>query len=334
MASKKRAFILLFSFFSFFSTIHSSNTDQCTSTSSIAVSVYWGQNTAEGTLKEACDTDNYNIVILQSLLLYDDASTPYLNFAGHCGGAHDPCTKLESEIKHCQSKGIKVFLSIGGIIIPPSSSHHYVIASLEDVAYKVAEYLRDNFLSGQFGPLGSVALDGIDIISVAEGRNIHWDDLVKAILHVSHERKVLISAAPQCVYPDYFLDKLIKTGLVDYLWVQFYHNSPCEYSNGNSVNLFRAWEEWSLSVEAHNMFVFLGAPASPNAVSSGYIPPEVLKSDVLPTVKKSSNFGGVMVFNRYFDKQTNYSGQIKDSVSNNCAYKCVCDDDVSNHLSY
>ncbi|XP_054823155.1 acidic endochitinase-like [Prosopis cineraria] len=334
MASKKQTFILLFSLFSFFSTIHSSNADQCTSSSSISVSVYWGQNTAEGTLKEACDTDNYNIVILQSLFLFDDGSTPYLNFAGHCGGAHDPCTKLESEIKHCQSKGIKVLLSIGGIFVLPSSPTRPAIPSLEYVVHEAAEYLRDNFLSGHFGPLGSVALDGIDIISVAEGRNIHWDELVKAINDVSQEKKVLISAAPQCVYPDYFLDKVIKTGLVDYLWVQFYHNSPCEYSNGNSFNLFRAWEEWSLSVEAHNMLVFLGVPASPNAVSSGYIPPEVLKSDILPSLKKSSNFGGVMIFNRYFDKQTDYSGHIKGSGSKNCAYKCVCDDTVSNYLSY
>ena len=60
--------------------------------------------------------------------------------------------------------------------------------------------------------------------------------------------------------------------------------------------------------------IFLGLPAAPGAAGSGYIPPDVLTSQVLPSIKSSSKYGGVMLWDRYFDLQNGYSNAIKGSV--------------------
>lgn len=58
--------------------------------------------------------------------------------------------------------------------------------------------------------------------------------------------------------------------------------------------------------------IFLGVPAAPEAANSGYIPPDVLTSQVLPAIKTSPKYGGVMVWYRFFDQ--GYSSAIKGSV--------------------
>jgi chitinase len=142
------------------------------------IAIYWGQNLGDGTLSSTCDTGNYKIVLLAFLHVFGDGRVPNWNFAGHCGD-WSPCTKLEPEIKHCQQKGVKVFLSLGG------ASGAYSLSSPDD-AKNVADYLHTNFLtSGQFGPLGSVTLDGIDF-DIEGGSNLYWDDLAR---HLDNQRK-------------------------------------------------------------------------------------------------------------------------------------------------
>lgn len=269
------------------------------------IAVYWGQNGNEGTLQAACASQNYGIVILAFLNVFGSGRTPQWNFAGHCGD-WSPCTRLAPEIQYCQSLNIKVFLSLGGGI------GDYSLNSAQD-AEEVAQYLYNNFLSGQYGPLGSVALDGIDF-DIEGGSNLYYDDLAKAINAFSTtDGKIYLSAAPQCPYPDYYLDAAIRTGLFDYIWVQFYNNPPCQYSNGNAVNLLNYWDTWTGAVLPNNT-VLLGLPAAPGAAGSGYVSADVVKNQILPSIKQTPNYGGVMLWSRYYDLQTDFSGQIKDSL--------------------
>jgi len=60
--------------------------------------------------------------------------------------------------------------------------------------------------------------------------------------------------------------------------------------------------------------VFMGVPASTAAAGSGFIPSDVLVSQVLPTIKSSSKYGGVMLWDRFNDGQSKYSDAIKGSV--------------------
>nr|KYP37712.1 Acidic endochitinase [Cajanus cajan] len=250
------------------------------------IAVYWGQNNGDGDLISTCDTNKYKIVLLAFLNKFGGGRTPAWNFAGHCdNGAWKKCYELEPEIKHCQAKGIKVLLSIGGA---PDYSD-YSISSADD-AKIVANYLYENFLSGQFGPLGSVTLDGIDFD--IEKTEDHWDDLARELdtLRRTKGRYFYLSAAPQCPIPVYYLGKAIATGLFDYIFVQFYNN--------------------------------------PDAAWIGYIEPQKLITEVLPHVKLAPNYGGVMLWDRYRDVQNNYSGQILPYVFtttslSDAIYECV-----------
>lgn len=125
-------------------------------------------------------------------------------------------------------------------------------------------------------------------------------------------KKVYLSAAPQCPFPDAWLGKALKTGLFDYVWVQFYNNPPCQYSSGAVVNLEDAWKQWIADIP--NTKVFLGLPASPQAAGSGFIPVPDLTSQVLPAIKGCANYGGVMLWSKYYDDQTGYSSSIKSDV--------------------
>jgi len=125
-------------------------------------------------------------------------------------------------------------------------------------------------------------------------------------------RTVLLSAAPQCPFPDMFLRNALNTGLFNYVWVQFYNNAPCQYSVGNINDLISSWNRWTTSINAGS--VFLGLPAAPRAAGSRYIPPSVLTSQILPMIKQSPKYGGVMLWSKYFDDRSGYSSFIMRSV--------------------
>lgn len=93
------------------------------------ISVYWGQNSNEGSLADACGTGNYGIVNIAFLSTFGNGQTPSLNLAGHCDPASNTCTGLSTDINACQSQGIKVMLSIGG------ASGSYFLASADDARH-------------------------------------------------------------------------------------------------------------------------------------------------------------------------------------------------------
>ncbi|XP_019194808.1 PREDICTED: acidic endochitinase-like [Ipomoea nil] len=277
------------------------------------IAIYWGQNGNEGTLSETCATGNYDYVNLAFLATFGGGRKPMINLAGHCDPYSNACTNLTSEIRSCQAKGVKVMLSIGG------GAGAYSLDSSED-ARQVATYLWNNFLGGksQERPLGDAVLDGIDF-DIEQGNGEHWDDLARFLSGYSKRRsrgssnsKVYLSAAPQCPFPDQWVGGALNTGLFDYVWVQFYNNPPCQYTSGNLTNLENSWKLWTSAIPAKN--IMLGLPAAPDAAGSGFIPPIDLTSQVLPAIKGSAKYGGVMLWSKYYDDQTGYSSAIKDHV--------------------
>ncbi|KNA08634.1 hypothetical protein SOVF_160890 [Spinacia oleracea] len=293
MAPKITSVLFLFSLL-IFASFKSSHSSQ--------IVIYWGQNGDEGSLIDTCNSGNYGTVILAFLSSFGNGQTPVLNLAGHCDPATN-CGSLSTDIKACQQAGIKVLLSIGG------GAGGYSLSSTDD-ANQVADYLWNTYLGGQSTsrPLGDAVLDGIDF-DIESGDNRFWDDLARSLAgHNNGQKTVYLSAAPQCPFPDASLNTAIDTALFDYVWVQFYNNPPCQYDN-TADNLLSAWNQW-ISVQAGQ--VFLGLPASTDAANSGFIPTDVLTSQVLPTIKGSAKYGGVMLWSKAYDN--GYSSAIKGSV--------------------
>ncbi|CAB4271526.1 unnamed protein product [Prunus armeniaca] len=271
------------------------------------IAIYWGQNGNEGTLAETCASGNYQFVNIAFLSSFGNGQTPVINLAGHCDPSTDECTKLSPQIKSCQAKGIKVILSIGG------GAGSYSLTSADD-ARQVATYLWNNFLGGHSSsrPLGAAVLDGIDF-DIEGGTDQHWDDLARYLSGYSKKgKKVYLTAAPQCPFPDAWVGNALKTGLFDNVWVQFYNNPPCQYTSGDVANLEDSWKQWTSAIPARK--IFLGLPAAPQAAGSGFIPATDLNSQILPAIKNSAKYGGVMLWSKYYDDITGYSSSIKNHV--------------------
>ncbi|XP_052172425.1 hevamine-A-like [Diospyros lotus] len=274
------------------------------------IAIYWGQNGKEGTLAETCATKKFSFVNIAFLYIFGKGQTPVMDLSsGHCNPSASGCTAVSDGVRFCQKMGIKVMLSIGGGV------GSYSLASKAD-AKNVSAYLWNAFLGGRskFRPLGDAVLDGIDF-DIELGSNQYWDDL--ALYLSAHgkfgRKKLYLTAAPQCPFPDYFLGSALnKTCLFDYVWVQFYNNPPCQYTAGNTDKIITSWKKWTASIPARR--VFLGLPASPGAAGSGFIPASVLTTQILPEIKSSPKYGGVMLWSKYWDDQSGYTDSIRGSV--------------------
>ncbi|KAF0893575.1 hypothetical protein E2562_027301 [Oryza meyeriana var. granulata] len=267
------------------------------------ITVYWGQTAAEGRLREACGSGLYSTVIISFLTGFGGGRYK-LDLAGHDWSAVGP------DVKYCQSKKVLVLLSIGGGI------GRYSLASKAD-AKAVAEHLWDFYLGGhtRSRPFGDAVLDGVDF-DIELGGAAHYDDLARYLKAYSGRkpggRKVWLTAAPQCPFPDRLLGEALRTGVFDRVHVQFYNNPVCNYSPRNVAAFTAAWKKWTSSLPRGS--VYLGLPAAAGAANNGYISPATLVRKVLPIVQRSRNYGGVMLWSRYWDRRTGYSKKIKRAV--------------------
>ncbi|KAL8130309.1 hypothetical protein V2J09_019464 [Rumex salicifolius] len=271
------------------------------------IAVYWGQNGNEASLTSACNTGKYAYVNIAFLSTFGNGQTPQLNLAGHCNPAAGTCKGISADIHNCQNRGIKVLLSIGG------GGGSYSLTSADD-ARSVAAYIYNNYLNGQSSnrPLGDAVLDGVDFDIEAGGPQF-YADLAGRLVELGQQggRKVYLSAAPQCPFPDAHLKTVINTGLFDYVWVQFYNNPQCEFKSGSQGGFKSAWNQWT-TIKAGKVFV--GLPASTSAAGSGYVASATLINQVLPFVKQSPKYGGVMLWDRFNDINSGYSSRIQGSV--------------------
>lgn len=170
------------------------------------------------------------------------------------------------------------------------------------------EHMNLNFLWS-----GDAVLDGVDFD--IELGTPHYAALARRLSEHSKQsgKKVYLSAAPQCPFPDQKLDPALKTGLFDYVWIQFYNNPSCEFDPSNPEQFKKAWNTWTSNIPARKFFV--GLPASKDAANNGFVGSQTLNNQVLPFVKKSGDkYGGVMLWNRAEDMKTGYSSHIKASV--------------------
>lgn len=250
--------------------------------------------------------------------------TPASNQVGDSAAASGTCSGVVPDIRACQSQGVKVFLSLTGI----SSIAPLGVLSSPQL---LSDFLWNTFLGGNSisRPFGDVVFDGISFDVQLDGPAGYtvdqlytfYSDVTVALKSrttsssSSSQKPLYFAAVVPC---SQFPTAAHHLGsLVDYVWVRFYNNPQCEYNGNTADALLAAWNQWTsatLNYVSSTARVFLGLPAAPGAASSGYIPPNVLTSAVLPFVKTSPNYGGVMLWDTFYDQQTGYTSAIKNSV--------------------
>jgi chitinase len=145
-------------------------------------------------------------------------------------------------IKACQARGKKVILSLGG------AAGSYGFAS-DAEATRFAGILWQMFLGGSAPgwprPFGDAVLDGVDL-DIEGGAATGYAAFVRELKGSYYSsaaanpsgRAFLVTAAPQCPFPDYHLQDALSKSWFDYVWVQFYNNYCA--AAGSSFN-FDTW---------------------------------------------------------------------------------------------
>ncbi|WVZ49029.1 hypothetical protein U9M48_000411 [Paspalum notatum var. saurae] len=295
------------------------------------LTVFWGRNNGEGTLREACDTGLYNTVVIS---FYSVFGHPYgLDLSGH------PLPGVGADIKHCQQSrgGIPVFLSIAGNGDSNVSNNNYSLPSSSASAEAVAAHLWNAFLGGGASdvprPFGDAVLDGIDFYmdhgdgdGGASDSN-YYAELARRLdyfnsmyYHADGEARAADGDAATAA---------LATGLFERIHVRFYgggdgddEEGKCSFKKGGTSGVVEQWEKWTAAYPKSQMYVGLAAAESGVPPEGAPPPVEVylkyLYYDLLPKVQKAPNYGGVMVWDRFADKKTRYSTAVKGWAS--CSY--------------
>uniref|UniRef100_A0A0D9WEC2 GH18 domain-containing protein n=1 Tax=Leersia perrieri TaxID=77586 RepID=A0A0D9WEC2_9ORYZ len=256
--------------------------------------VFWGRNTEqnEGSLKEACDTGLYTTVIISFLSAFGRGGTPKLDISGH------PVSAVGADIKHCQSKGILVLLAIGG------QGGEYSLPSSQAAA-DLDDYLWNAFLLGKrqgiTRPFGDAFVDGIDFF-IDQGATEHYDELARLLNAHNKECRgrpcVTLTATARCGYPDQRLQAALSTRLFSRIHVKVFGDGRCAARR-------EELEKWAAAYPESRILV--GIVASPEADPQSYLSHKDLYYDVLQFINKLPNYGGLMIWNRYWDKKTGWT---------------------------
>ncbi|GAN03061.1 chitinase [Mucor ambiguus] len=281
---------------------------------------YWGQNSAsvapndpnhslwQKRLSYYCDGNDKDIIVVSFLHQFgmsvyrQGRSTAFdlSNSSQDCKGLIPGtqllnCPNMEEDIIYCQSKGIKILLSMGG------ATPAYGVATVKE-GEDLADELWDTFGGGYqrnataYRPFGNATVDGFDL-DIENGEKLGYTAFVNKMrqnYELDTSKSYYIAAAPQCPFPDYFVGDTLNHAWFDFVMIQFYNNF-CSVIYDNNFN-YNIWDAWA-SAKSMNKDVrlFVGIPGSPSAAGRGYVPYTQLVSQIQP-LKSMNSFGGIMVW--------------------------------------
>jgi len=254
---------------------------------------------------------------------------PDLNLANHCDTAFPNypfllnCPAIGQDIIKCQNAGRKIMLSLGG------ASGAYGFTS-DTQGHSFAGTIWGMFLGNTSSnlprPFGNAILDGIDL-DIEGGSAVGYGAFVSSIrglMDADKSKRYLISAAPQCPFPDAYVGPSTSTVLgqapsaFDFLNVQFYNNY-CGFTGGASAitTSFKQWANWAQGVSGNHPKILLGLPGSTTASNSAasFIPIATL-GPLLVQLNNSfpGEFCGVMLWDQS-NIQLTQSGTYGSSVA-------------------
>ncbi|KAJ2822007.1 Chitinase 2 [Coemansia furcata] len=153
--------------------------------------------------------------------------------------------------------------------------------------------------SSKYRPYDDAVLDGVDL-DIESGEHTGYSAFINQLRsHFSAAPKqYLISATPQCVYPDANLGSTLSSSWVDNTYVQFYNN-PCNLANiNNRWNFdYASWDTLTKTNANPNARMYVGLPAGSGAAGSGYLDLSTLQADLMSLYTNySASFGGIMLW--------------------------------------
>ncbi|KAJ1720621.1 Chitinase 2 [Coemansia erecta] len=271
---------------------------------------YYGQNSARNqkSLGEYCKDSTEDLIVLAFMNGFPNI---LLNFANACettfpDSALLHCPTIAQDIKFCQSKGKAVILSMGG------ASGAYGFSSDADGA-NFADTVWNMFFKGSSDqrPFDDAVLDGIDL-DIEGGSPTGYASFIKKLRsHYSKDsdKQYYIAAAPQCPFPDAYLGSTLNTAWFDMVFVQFYNNY-CGLNAYPGWFNFDEWDKWAKTNSINkDVRVFIGAPGSPSAASTGYVDGPALAKVFKSVRSQYSSLGGIMTWDV---SQSRTSGLAKD----------------------
>ncbi|RKP05706.1 glycoside hydrolase superfamily, partial [Thamnocephalis sphaerospora] len=274
--------------------------------------LYWGQNSYgaanpqdkpnwEGRLAQYCRSGLVGTVVLSFMHIFGRGRSQ-MNFANHC----DPdilfpntqlmnCPELQEDVVICQNLGVKVELGLGG-----AAGSYGLSDDASAVAF--AEELWGLAFGGTNAarPFGNSSLDGVNL-DIEGGSSTGYARFVNRLreLHsasTASKRPLIVTAAPQCPYPDAYMHDVIMNAQIDAVYVQFYNNYCGVQAFGTSNFNFDIWDLWSRTyAKRPGAKIYLGIPASATAAGSGYVSATRLR-EIINGVSRYPSFGGVMMW--------------------------------------
>ena len=110
-------------------------------------------------------------------------------------------------------------------------------------------------------------------------------------------KRYYISAAPQCPIPDASIP-LDAMQVMDFVYVQFYNNGPCNLGQAGFMDSFSAWSKQLAAGPNGGPKLFVGTAACEICAGQGsYLPPAAMQQAVHGAVLANiKNMGGVMLW--------------------------------------
>lgn len=286
------------------------------------IAVYWGQNSygaedgdlGQQRLSYYCENTKISIIPISFMTAFKGPDgQPAVNIANagnYCTSYSRTqvfdCPQLAEDIATCQKDHSKtILLSIGGVTYS-AGGFSSPEAAVEEANLVWAAFGPQQFDSSVRRPFGSSAFDGFDLDFEKPIHNMApFANQLRSLMDADTAdtgRKWLLTAAPQCPYPDVVSNTMLD-GVVafDAVFIQFYNN-PCglpSFSEGDTAENdfdFSTWDNWAKVVSANpSVKVFLGVPAAKKAARIGYEPSKDL-APIIEYCKQFKSFAGVMMW--------------------------------------
>ncbi|KAI7910969.1 hypothetical protein M0657_011165 [Pyricularia oryzae] len=275
------------------------------------LATYWGQAPTQQGLAYYCKSDQVDIIPLAFLNYINTPNIHFTNVENRCskfaGTSIFNCPEIESDIKTCQSLNKTITLSIGGATYSEGGFASADLASAAaDKIWAMFGPAGDSSPS-VYRPFGSAVIDGFDLdFETTQTSNLlPFARRLRKLIDDANSsskssKKFLLTAAPQCVYPDLPMDSVLSSDVAfDLVMVQFYNNvcgadAFVAGSSTQSAFNFATWDQWA---QANNRKtkVFVGVPGASTAAGTGYVNATDLNG-IIQYSKKYSTFAGVMIW--------------------------------------